>query len=333
MRDGDGRTTEERTTPRAGAGNGEAPAEANDPFGMARFSLHRYSVRHMLIMVSATGLLGGATAMLALQGNWTAGAVTAAGMLLVITATTLMIRVAMKRVAVERWIRLLGMGNFEYTIEPWGRDELSKVCVALETLRQSSIRAMRLDLVQQLSDELQGKNLELENTLEEFRRTQDRIVNQQKLAELGDLSAGIAHEIRTPLQFVQNFATLAEKASRELRESLDREEPEVEYAAELAREVEDSMERIGRNSERANDIVSSMLALSRSTSGGFRQVDLNHLLREHINLAHQAVQAKNPGFRAEIGMDLADLPAEGIPGVPEGLGRVMANLATNACQA
>ena len=67
------------------------------------------------------------------------------------------------------WIRRLGMGDFEYRVEPWGRDEVSKACLALETLRQNSIRAMQLDTVQRLSDELHQKNEELERALVELR--------------------------------------------------------------------------------------------------------------------------------------------------------------------
>lgn len=128
--------------------NPEPPAEANDPFGLHRFSLHRYSVRHMLMLFLAVLLMASMTVTAALSGAWTMLALAGAGLVVISISMTLLLRMAVRRVIIERWIRRLGMGDFEYTVEPWGRDELSKVCIALETLRMRAIRAMQLNEVQ-----------------------------------------------------------------------------------------------------------------------------------------------------------------------------------------
>ena len=143
----------------------------------------------------------------------------------------LVLHVGTPAVAIEIWIRRLGVGDFEYRIEPWGNDEVSKTCLALETLRQTSIRAVQLDLVKKLSDELQEKNTALKDALDELRKTQDRIISQQKLAELGELSAGFAHEIRNPLQFIRNFAKSSEIIVEQVREMS--EQPEIRNQEEM----------------------------------------------------------------------------------------------------
>ena len=239
----------------------------------------------------------------------------------------------MRTVAIEIWIRRLGMGDFEYRIEPWGNDEISKACHALETLRQSSIRAMQLDRVQQLSDELRDKNDELEQALTDLRRSQDQIISQQKLAELGELSSGVAHEMRNPLQFIRNFAAASSEITLELKEMM--QQPghlSGEDAEELVDDLSDNMERVVHHSNRLNGIVSAMLTLDRGAAGGFRPVDLNKLVAEQTNLAHRAVQVHDSDFFAEIIMAL-DPKLEEVIVVPEDVARVIGNLVSNACQA
>ena len=309
------------------------PRDSNDPFGMSKFSIRRYSVQQMLLTLGILGLLAATNVMAAVHGNGVlmvlAG--TTLGMMLVLTA--LVVHVGIRVVAVEAWIRRLGMGDLEYRIEPWGNDEVSKSCEALETLRQSSIRAMKLDLVQQLSDELQEKNSALEHTLEELSKTQDQIVSQQKLAELGELSAGVAHEIRNPLQFIRNFAKSSEHMVDQIREIS--EQPGASDSREmdeLTADLGENMGRIVAHSDRADGIVGDMLAMGRRGTGTFGAVNLNRLLAAQVSLAHQAVQAQEPDFsatvRQELDPDLGDIIA-----VEEDLARVLTNLVTNACHA
>ena len=124
----------------------DPPIEGNDPFGMRRFSLSRYSVRHMLMMLVTAGILCAITARAAWAQDWFVLVLSAAGLALISLVMLLMVRMVVRRVIVEQWIRRLGMGDFDYTVEPWGSDELSKCCVALEALRLKAIEAMQMDL-------------------------------------------------------------------------------------------------------------------------------------------------------------------------------------------
>ncbi len=311
----------------------EESQDFNDPFGMSKYSIRRYSVQHILLVLTVLGLLAAINVQAILIGE--PGLIITAATCLVsaLAMAALVVLVGLRTVAVEVWIRRLGMGDFEYRVEPWGRDEVSKACLALETLRLNSIRAMQLDRVQQLSDELSQKNEDLEEALEELHRSQDQIISQQKLAELGELSSGVAHEIRNPLQFIRNFAVLSKEIGLELSEMIegstvtDREEAE-----ELVKDLVDNMDRVVHHSDRANGIVSAMLMLDRGTGGGFRPLDLNSLVIEQTNLAHRSVQAQDPGFSAEINLRLDDSMEE-VVAVPEDIARVVANIVTNACQA
>ena len=167
----------------------------------------------------------------------------------------------------------------------------------------------------------------------ELEHSQDQIISQQKLAELGELSSGVAHEMRNPLQFIRNFAVLSKNISDELREML--EQPggiSRDEAEELIQDLGENMERVVYHSDRANGIVSAMLTLDRGTGGGFRPVDLNALLVEQTNMAHQSVQAQEPSFSAEVDVKL-DQTLDEVIAVPEDIARAIANLVTNACQA
>ena len=139
-----------------------APLEGNDPFGMRRFSLRRYTVRHLLYMLITLVVLSVVTARLAGSGDWLTLSLSATGLALMGLIFVLSFRATVKRIVVEQWIRRLGMGDFEYRIEPRRKTEVDKMLVALEAVRQEALKAMQLDLVRTLSEELQFKNDELE---------------------------------------------------------------------------------------------------------------------------------------------------------------------------
>ena len=311
----------------------DRPGESNDSFELSRFSIRRYSIQQGLLVIAIICLLVAMNVQAALYGNLALVILAGATLGLMLVLTGLVLFVGIRTVAVEMWIRRLGMGDFEYRIEPWGKDEVSEVCVALETLRQSSIRAMQLDLVQKLSDELQAKNATLEHTLDELRKTQDRIISQQKLAELGELSAGIAHEIRNPLQFIRNFAESSQIMVDYLREmSEEHETLDPEELEDLTRDLADATSRIVTHSKRADRIVEAMLALGRKGEGTFGTVDLNRLLADQARLAYQAVQSQDPDFSAAVRQELDEGMGD-VVAVQEDLARVVTNLVTNACHA
>jgi len=311
----------------------DQPLEHNDPFGLSKFSIRRYSIQHFLLIFVVIGLLAVTTVFAVLHGNVVLIVLAATTLAVALAKAALVLHVGIRTIAVEAWIRRLGMGDFEYRIEPRGNDEVSKACLALETLRQSSIRAMQLDLVQKLSNELQEKNATLEETLDELRKSQDRIISQQKLAELGELSAGVAHEIRNPLQFIRNFAANSEVIAGQIKEAPEQpEDGDLETVDELTEDLVENMQRIVMHSERADRIIADLLAMGRRGAGSFERVDLNQLLAKQVNLGFQAAQAQTPGFSARVRQQL-DPDVGRIVAVPEDLARVFANLVTNACHA
>ena len=310
----------------------ENNADSN-PFGMSRFSIRRYSIQHLLLICLTIGLLVGLVVTAYSHGSVPLIALSVAALAVMLVKTALVVWVGIRTIAVEIWIRRLGMGDLEYRIEPRGNDEVAKTCQALEALRQNSIRAMQLDLVSQLSAELQERNGELEQALTDLRESQDRIVSRQKLAELGELASGVAHEMRNPLQFVHNFTSLSQELAAELRELLEQPgEVDRQEAEDLIRDLTGNLERVEHHSSRLTSISSAMMIYDRGTGGGFQLVDLNRLIVEQTNLGYRAIQVYEPGFSTEVSMQLDPALGETVV-VPEDMARAVSNLVMNACEA
>ncbi|MDE0267448.1 MAG: ATP-binding protein [Acidimicrobiaceae bacterium] len=307
--------------------------ESNDPFGMSKFSIRRYSVQHFLLVFTINLLLISMTVVAAVQGNVVLLILSAVTLAVVLLKTSLIVRVGLRTIGVEVWIRHLGVGDYDYKIEPRGRDEVSKACLALETLRQNCIKAMQLDLVTQLSDELQERNAELEQALTDLQESQDRIISQQKLAELGEVSSGVAHEMRNPLQFIVNFTAASKEFTVELLEMCAQpEDVDRLEVKELIQTITENLDRIEEHSGRLKNILSAMMIYDRGTGGSFRYVGLNQLLKEQTDLGYRAIQAYEPGFEAKVVMQLAPTIGEVLI-IPEDVARMIVNLVMNACQA
>jgi signal transduction histidine kinase len=168
----------------------------------------------------------------------------------------------------------------------------------------------------------------------EKRNLRAELVVQEKLASLGAFTAGIAHEIKNPLNFVTNFAQLSGELARHLRECLEAQRSAIPEAAlnellEIATDLEQNVDRIREHGERADSIVRSMLAHSRAGTGERRQTDINALVREFVNLAFHGIRAQDVNFQASIQYDL-DPAAPSIDAVPQDLSRVFLNIASNA---
>ena len=145
---------------------------------------------------------------------------------------------------------------------------------------------------------------DVEASLEDLRTAQDRLVQTQKLASLGQLTAGIAHEIKNPLNFVNNFAALSSELTDELSDLL---KPVAlpgkvrEEVKELTSSLKDNLGRVVQHGKRADSIVKNMLLHSREGSGEHRLIDANALVEESLNLAYHGARAEKPGFK--INMD------------------------------
>jgi ligand-binding sensor domain-containing protein/signal transduction histidine kinase len=178
--------------------------------------------------------------------------------------------------------------------------------------------------------ELEQKR-EIERAYNELKRTQAQLVQQEKLASLGALTAGIAHEIKNPLNFVNNFAYLTEELASELSEEVaaGRSPEDLEV---LIADIRNNAAKIAEHGRRADSIVRSMLEHSRGGTGKREAVDLNRLVEEYASLAYHGKRAQQPGFEVEVIRDYASDVGE-VEVVPQDLGRVILNLVGNAFDA
>ena len=303
---------------------------------IAPFSLRRKSVQ--LLLAHALILIGGVVLLVqAVAVGDTALVVVASLCLAVIAFTNYRhVHTGIRVVAVEIWIREMGEGNLDYKVNLSGNDEVNEAAAALERLRQRSIEALQLDLVRKLSEDLQSKNDELERVLSELRQTQDQIILRQKLVELGELTAGVAHEIRNPLNFMRNFSEASEELAAELGEAIapvvaDLPDDERSAIEDLARDLTDNLLRIRSHGDRADRIVRDMVMIGRG--GGTRQpVYINDLLNDRAKIAFHSAQALDEEFEIEIRSD-CDPDVREMEVVPEEMGRVFLNLVGNACSA
>ena len=234
------------------------------------------------------------------------------------------------------WMLRMAGGDLETKVEMRGRDEVAEMAAALEVFRRRSLEAQRLNLVERLAEELQGKNDQLESVLADLRKAQDQIVMREKLAALGELTAGVAHEIRNPLNFVKNFSEVSEELITEMQEVLEEggEKPTEDQRSlirEISDDLTDNLERIRSHGDRANRIVHDMLMMSRG-SGDWQPTDINTLLEEHARLAYHSARASDANFQLDLKHDL-DPDLGEIPVVPQEMGRVFLNMVSNACDA
>jgi two-component system, NtrC family, sensor kinase len=171
----------------------------------------------------------------------------------------------------------------------------------------------------------------VETSLEDLRTTQDRLVQTQKLASLGQLTAGIAHEIKNPLNFVNNFSGVSAELLDELREAVSRMTGDDKTRAEiteLTNTLRDNLDKIVQHGKRADAIVKNMLLHSREGSGEHRLVDANALVEESLNLAYHGARAEKQGFK--ITMERSFDPAAGkIDVFPQEITRALLNLISN----
>ena len=301
---------------------------------IAPFSLRRKSVQAMLtvalmLIVSVTLLVLAITA-----GNSTLVVLASLGLALLVFLTLQLATTGRRTVQVEIWIRQMGEGNLDYRVELRGNDEVNEAAAALEKLRQRSIEALQLDLVRELSENLQAKNAELEGVLSELRQTQDRIVVRQKLVELGELTAGVAHEISNPLNFMRNFSEASEELVAELREALEQHGRDLgdgtrAVIAPIIDDLTENLLRIRSHGDRADRIVRDMSTIGRG--GGTRQpVAINDLLNDRTMIAFHSAQAQFGDFEVDVHRDCNPDVGE-MEVVPEEMGRVFLNLIGNAC--
>ena len=186
-----------------------------------------------------------------------------------------------------------------------------------------------------LFDEVQARTKELAASLDELRTAQDRLVQTEKLASLGQLTAGIAHEIKNPLNFVNNFSALSAELIDELNDALK----SAEFGGKIREEVDEltgllkeNLQKVVQHGKRADSIVKNMLLHSREGSGEHRPADINALLDESLNLAYHGARAEKPQFNVTLQRHF-DEAAGTVEVFPQEITRVFLNLISNGLYA
>ncbi|MAP54455.1 ATP-binding protein [Altibacter sp.] len=200
--------------------------------------------------------------------------------------------------------------------------------------RTEKVKRTTAILLEETIDELEQKrktievaNEALSKSLKELKATQAQLIQSEKMASLGELTAGIAHEIQNPLNFVNNFSEISKELLEEMMEELKNGDPEEVHA--IANDVIQNLEKINHHGKRADGIVKGMLQHSRSSSGAKEPTDINVLVDEYLRLAYHGLRAKDKSFNASMETQY-DTSIGNIPIVPQDIGRVILNLITNA---
>ena len=181
----------------------------------------------------------------------------------------------------------------------------------------------------QLEEKVIQRTSELEHSLKELRETQTQLVQREKMASLGELTAGIAHEIQNPLNFVNNFSEVSNELVDELIEEENKTERDSKQIGHLLELIGDNLKKINQHGKRADGIVKNMLQHSRSSTGQKEFTDLNDLCDEYIKLSYHGLRAKDNSFHAIIETNF-DQSIGKVKIIPQEIGRVLLNILNNA---
>ena len=169
----------------------------------------------------------------------------------------------------------------------------------------------------------------MSKTLNELKATQTQLIQSEKLASLGELTAGIAHEIQNPLNFVNNFSELSVDLAKDLNDEIHKPEIDKEYVEELLTDLTSNQEKINHHGKRASSIVKGMLEHSRASTGVKELTDINKLADEYLRLSYHGLRAKDKSFNADYEL-IIDENLPKIEVIPQDMGRVLLNLINNA---
>ena len=217
----------------------------------------------------------------------------------------------------------------EMTITEFKLDRTEKVKRTTAILLEETIEEL-----EQKRKAVEDSNLALQKTLEDLKAAQDQLVQQEKLASLGQLTAGIAHEIKNPLNFVNNFSEVSIELIEEALEEISQIEnnQHASESAEILADIKLNLSKIHEHGSRADGIVKSMLMHSRGGDGKLEPIDLNALVKEYVNLSYHGMRAGKDPIDVEIELQLDELVGQ-VPLIAEDFSRVILNLCTNVFDA
>ena len=210
----------------------------------------------------------------------------------------------------------------ELEITAFKLDRTEKVKRTTAILLEETIQELELK-----RKAVEESNAALQKLLEDLKAAQAQLIQSEKMASLGELTAGIAHEIQNPLNFVNNFSEVSTELVDEMNEEIKK--GNLEDAKQIAQDLKNNLEKINHHGKRAGDIVKGMLQHSRSSSGVKEPTDINALADEYLRLAYHGLRAKDKSFNAAMKTDYDDSIGL-IKIIPQDIGRVVLNLITNA---
>jgi two-component system, NtrC family, sensor kinase len=200
--------------------------------------------------------------------------------------------------------------------------------------RTEKVKKTTAILLEETIDELEQKRKAVEDTyaalkksMEELKSTQAQLIQSEKMASLGELTAGIAHEIQNPLNFVNNFSEVSKELINEMNDELA--VGNWQLAKDISTDIEQNLEKINHHGKRADAIVKGMLQHSRTSAGQKEPTDINALADEYLRLSYHGLRAKDKKFNADYKTDFdPNLPKVNV--IPQDIGRVLLNLINNA---
>lgn len=207
------------------------------------------------------------------------------------------------------------------------REQLKAAELEKEFLHSETLKAKLEEQVAERTAEILGQKEKLQKALDKLKTTQTQLIQSEKMASLGELTAGIAHEIQNPLNFVNNFSEVSSELLDEMNEEIAK--GDFEEVKNIASDIKKNLEKINYHGKRADSIVKDMLQHSRASSGQKEATDINKLADEYLRLAYHGFRAKDKSFNVTIATDF-DETIGTINIIPQDMGRVILNLITNA---
>lgn len=217
----------------------------------------------------------------------------------------------------------VGEGDLTQRVSNYSHDEIGELGRAFNSMVDDLEKAR--EEIKATNIALASANEELQSTVENLKSTQAQLIQSEKMASLGQLTAGIAHEIQNPLNFVNNFSEL----SAELIQDFEAEDATEEDKKDIIKDIKSNLEKIAHHGKRADRIVKGMLMHSREQKGEKIPVKINQQLDEDTTIAYHGIRAKNSAFQCEIIKDF-DAQIDKVNIIPQDINRVVINLLNNA---